>query len=60
MKSPSVLVMMEPVSLPRLTGIANFASEHRWNLVLDDRLIGGISEWRGDGVIVTLRQSAAT
>lgn len=58
MKSPSVLVMMEPVSLPRLTGIANFASEHRWNLVLDDRLIGGISEWRGDGVIVTLRQKS--
>ena len=48
--------MMEPVSLPRLEGIARFAREHRWNLALDDRLTGGISEWRGDGVIATLRQ----
>ena len=47
--------MMEPVSLPRLEGIARFAHEHRWNLMLDDRLCGGISEWRGDGVITTLR-----
>lgn len=50
--------MMEPVSLPRLTGIARFAREHRWNLVLDDRIFGGISEWRGDGAIVTLRQKS--
>jgi LacI family transcriptional regulator len=56
MKSPSVLVMMEPVSLPRLEGIARFAREHRWNLMLDDRLTGGISSWRGDGVIATLRR----
>lgn len=46
---------MEPVSLPRLEGIAEFAREHKWNLMLDDRLSGGISDWRGDGVIATLR-----
>ena len=56
MKSPYVLVMMDPMSLPRLEGIARFAREHRWNLMLDDRLCGGISEWRGDGVITTLRR----
>jgi len=55
MKSPYVLVMMEPVSLPRLEGISRFASERHWNLMLDDRLCGGISKWRGDGVIATLR-----
>lgn len=48
--------MMEPVSLPRLEGIARFAHEHHWNLMLDDRLSGRISEWRGDGVIVTIRR----
>ena len=47
--------MMEPVSLPRLEGIARFAREQHWNLMLDDRLCGGISDWRGDGIIVTLR-----
>ena len=55
-KSPFVLVMMEPVSLPRLEGIAGFAREHHWNLMLDDRLCGGLSEWRGNGVITTLRR----
>ena len=48
--------MMEPVSLPRLEGIARFAREQHWNLMLDDRLCGGISDWRGDGVIATLRR----
>ena len=47
---------MEPVSLPRLEGIAKFARERKWNLMLDDRLAGGISDWRGDGVIATLRR----
>ena len=48
--------MMEPVSLPRLEGIARFAREHHWNLMLDDRLTDGISSWRGDGVVATLRR----
>ena len=59
MKSPYVLVMLEPVSLPRLEGIARFAREHHWNLMLDDRLCGGTSEWRGDGVITTLRHRSS-
>jgi len=59
MKSPFVLVMLEPVSLPRLEGIARFARERHWNLMLDDRLCGGISDWRGDGVITTLRHGSA-
>lgn len=58
MKSYSVLVIMEPVSLPRLDGIQRFAREHRWNLMLVDRLQGFISDWRGDGVIATLRQNS--
>ena len=49
---------MEPVSLPRLEGIAQFAREHRWNLMFDDRLAVGVSDWRGDGVIVTLRKNS--
>ena len=51
--------MVEPVSLPRLEGIARFAREHHWNLMLDDRLCGGISEWHGDGVIATLRHRSS-
>lgn len=46
---------MEPVSLPRLEGIAKFAHERKWNLMLDDRVYGGLSGWHGDGVIATLR-----
>ena len=59
MQSPYVLVMMDPVSLPRLEGISRFAHEHHWNLVLDDRLCAGISNWRGTGVIVTLRHHSS-
>lgn len=50
---------MEPVSLPRLEGIAKFARERKWNLMLDDRLAGGISDWRGDGAIATLRSRSS-
>ena len=52
-------MVMEPVSLPRLEGIARFARERHWNLMLDDRLCGAIAEWRGDGVIATLRRRSA-
>ena len=58
MESPYVLVMIEPVSLPRFEGIALFAREHHWNLMLDDRFPGQLSKWRGDGVIATLRHNS--
>lgn len=50
--------MIEPVSLPRLEGIASFARKHNWHIMLHDRVHGAISAWRGDGVIATLRSKS--
>ena len=53
-----VLALIEPVSLPRLEGISRFAREHRWNLLLGDRLTRSVNDWTGDGVLVTLRRGS--
>lgn len=58
MKPKSVLLMLQPISLPRLEGIARYAREHCWNLVLEDRLFGNVRDWNGDGVLTTLRDRA--
>ena len=52
--------MMEPVSLPRLEGIARFAREHDWNLMIQDRLGYHPIAWNGDGIIATLRSDPVT
>ena len=38
MKRKNVLVMVSPMSVPRVEGIARFAREHDWNLMIQDRL----------------------
>jgi LacI family transcriptional regulator len=47
--------MVTPVSGPRLTGIARYAKEHGWNLMVQDRLGYQSIFWHGDGVLATVR-----
>ena len=54
MKPKSVLVSLDPVSLPRLEAILAYAREHTWTVILEDRLPeGGLD--RIDGALVSLR-----
>ena len=54
MKQKSVLVMLDPLSLPRLEAILAYAREHGWAVILEDRLPEGGLE-RIDGALVSLR-----
>ena len=58
MKRKNVLVMVSPMSIPRVEGIARFAREHDWNLMIQDRLGYHPIAWNGDGIIATLFRSA--
>ena len=60
MKRRNVLVMVSPMSAPRTEGIARFAREHDWNLMIQDRLGYHPLAWNGDGVIATLRSDPVT
>jgi LacI family transcriptional regulator len=60
MQRKNVLVMVSPMSTPRAEGIARFAREHDWNLMIQDRLGYHPLAWNGDGVIATLRSDAVT
>lgn len=55
MRRRNVLVMISPMSAPRAVGIARYAREHDWNLMIQDRLGHHPLAWNGDGVIATLR-----
>lgn len=55
-----VLVMISPVSAPRLNGIARYAREHGWHLMIQDRLGSRPLAWEGDGVITALRSDDDT
>ena len=54
MKQKSVLVMLDPLSLPRLEAILAYAREHGWAVILEDRLPEG-GHKRIDGALVSLR-----
>jgi LacI family transcriptional regulator len=56
----NVLVMVSPMSTRRLSGIARFAKEEGWQVLLQDRLGHHPLAWNGDGVIVTLRNDPST
>ena len=60
MEQRNVLVMISPMSGPRLAGVARYAKEHGWYLMVQDRLGYQPPVWRGDGMLVTLRTDAAT
>ena len=55
-----VLVMISPVSAPRINGVAHFAREHGWHLMIQDRLGHRPLAWDGDGVITALRSDEST
>ena len=59
MEQRNVLVMISPMSGPRLAGVARYAKEHGWHLMVQDRLGYQSPVWRGDGALVTLRTDAA-
>ena len=60
MKRKNVLVMISPMSEPRTEGIARFAREHDWNLMIQDRLGHHPLAWNGDGIIATIRSDPIT
>ena len=60
MRQRNVLVMISPASGSRLAGVARYAKEHGWYLMVQDRLGYQPPVWRGDGMLVTLRTDAAT
>ncbi len=60
MKRRNVLVMVSPMSFPRTEGIARYAREHDWNLMIQDRLGYHPLAWNGDGVIATIRSDPVT
>lgn len=55
MKPKAVLVMLDPLSLPRLEAISAYAREHHWALILEDRLPADLDLSRLDGAITSLR-----
>lgn len=59
MKTKSVLFMLDPFILPRLNGISNYAREHGWILIPDDRINATTDFSRFDGAICTLRNKSS-
>lgn len=60
MKPRNVLAMISPMSAERVSGIARYAKEHGWNLMLQDRLGHTPLAWNGDGILATLRSDPVT
>lgn len=57
-KVRDVLVILSPVSQLRLNGIARYAKERGWHLMVQDRIRYGAVEWVADGVIATIREGS--
>ena len=60
MKPKNVLAMISPMSAERVSGIARYAKEHGWNLMIQDRLGHTPLAWNGDGILATLRSDPVT
>ena len=60
MKPRNVLAMVSPMSAERVNGIARYAKEHGWNLMIQDRLGHTPLAWNGDGILATLRSDPVT
>lgn len=60
MKPKNVLAMVSPMSSDRVSGIARYAKEHGWNLMIQDRLGHTPLAWNGDGIIATLRSDSVS
>ena len=57
MKAKNVLALVTSSSQARIRGIARFAKSAGWNLMLENQLAHGPKGWRGDGVLVTMKDS---
>ena len=57
MKRRNVLILVTPAYQPRLAGIARYARQHGWQLTILDRIARQPRGWKGDGVLVTLRDN---
>ena len=55
-----VLAMVSPMSAARIAGIARYAHEQGWHLMIQDRLGYHPLAWDGDGVIATPRRDPVT
>ena len=55
MKRKSVLVMLHPLSLPRLEAIFEYARQHEWAIILQDRMPKDFDFGLLDGALVTFR-----
>ena len=60
MKRRHVLILVTPAYQPRLAGIARYARQHDWQLTILDRIARQPKGWKGDGVLVTLRDNPGT
>ncbi|MCR5751967.1 MAG: substrate-binding domain-containing protein [Kiritimatiellae bacterium] len=56
----NVLVMISPFSAMRVAGVARYAREHGWHLMIQDRLGHRPLAWNGDGVVAALRSDATS
>ena len=52
-----VLILVTPAYQPRLAGIARYARQHGWQLTILDRIARQPKGWKGDGVLVTMRDN---
>ena len=52
--------MISPVSAARIAGVARYAREHGWHLMIQDRLGHRPLAWNGDGIVAALRSDAAS
>ena len=57
MKRRNVLILVTPAYQPRLAGIAHYARQHGWQLTILDRIARQPKGWKGDGVLVTMRDN---
>ncbi len=55
-----ILILVTPAYQPRLAGIARYARKHGWQLTILDRIARNPNGWKGDGVLVTLRDNPET
>ena len=59
MRTKNVLALVTSASQARIRGIARYAKSAGWNLMLENQLAHGPKGWHGDGVLVTMKDSAA-
>ena len=59
MGTKNILALVTSSSQARIRGIARYAKSAGWNLMLENQLAHGPKGWRGDGVLVTMKDTPA-